>query len=100
MKKSIILTLALVAATLLASAKQYCHEPLTQGNNTIYLTCELLSSTYTMTIEADVDCCLSHDFISCFLKSVHSLYSVGRMRIAIFQAVSEQELSFPYEMLL
>ena len=55
MKKSIILTLALVAATLLASAKQYCHEPLTQGNNTIYLTCELLSSTYTMTIEADVD---------------------------------------------
>ena len=55
MKKSILLTLALVAATLLASAKQYCHEPLTQGNNTIYLTCELLSSTYTMTIEADVD---------------------------------------------
>ena len=55
MKKSVLLTLALVAATLLASAKQYCHEPLTQGNNTIYLTCELLSSTYTMTIEADVD---------------------------------------------
>lgn len=55
MKKSILLTLALVAATLLASAKQYCHEPLTQGNNTIYLTCELLSNTYTMTIEADVD---------------------------------------------
>ena len=55
MKKILLLTLALVAATLLASAKQYCHEPLTQGNNTIYLTCELLSGTYKMTIEADVE---------------------------------------------
>ncbi len=48
-----------VAVALLVSvtmqAKQYCHEPLTQGDNTIYLTCELLSSTYKMTIEADVE---------------------------------------------
>lgn len=48
-----------VAVALLVSvtmqAKQYCHEPLTQGDNTIYLTCELLSGTYKMTIEADVE---------------------------------------------
>ncbi|MBQ7530830.1 MAG: hypothetical protein IJT12_03920 [Paludibacteraceae bacterium] len=49
----------LVAFALLMSvsvhAKQYCHEALTQGDNTIYLTCELLGSTYKMTIEADVE---------------------------------------------
>ena len=54
MKKILLLTLAL-AATMFASAKQYCQEPLTQADNTIYLTCELLSGTYMMTIEADVE---------------------------------------------
>ena len=54
MKKILLLTLAF-AATLFASAKQYCQEPLTQADNTIYLTCELLSGTYKMTIEADVE---------------------------------------------
>ena len=55
MKKFLLLTLALVAATMFASAKQYCQEPVTQADNTIYLTCELLSGTYKMTIEADVE---------------------------------------------
>ena len=36
-------------------AKQYCDEPLTQGGNTIYLTCEKLSDTYKMVISADVE---------------------------------------------
>lgn len=53
-----LMTLWIVAAALLMSAavgaKQYCHEALTQGDNTVYLTCELLGSTYKMTIEADV----------------------------------------------
>ena len=53
MKKILLLTLAF-AATIFASAKQYCQEPVTQADNTIYLTCELLSGTYKMTIEADV----------------------------------------------
>ena len=54
MKKFLLLTLAF-AATMFASAKQYCQEPITQADNTIYLTCELLSGTYMMTIEADVE---------------------------------------------
>jgi len=46
---------ALMVSALPVQAKKYCQEPLTQGDNTIYLTCELLSSTYKMTIEADVE---------------------------------------------
>ena len=39
-----------------AQAKQYCHESLTQGDNTIYLTCEKLSEgNYQIVVEADVD---------------------------------------------
>lgn len=50
----------MVAFALLMSvsvqAKQYCHEPITQGDNTIYLTCEKLSEgNYQIVIEADVD---------------------------------------------
>lgn len=58
MKK--IISPLFVALTLLmsvsAQAKQYCHEPLTQGDNTIYLTCEKLSEGhYQYVIEADVE---------------------------------------------
>ena len=52
---SILVAFALLMSVS-AQAKQYCHEPLTQGDNTIYLTCEKLSEgNYQIVIEADVD---------------------------------------------
>ncbi len=52
---SILVAVALLMSVT-AQAKQYCHETLTQGNNTIYLTCEKLSEgNYQIVIEADVD---------------------------------------------
>lgn len=42
--------------TLTVSAKQYCHEPLTSGSNTVYLTAQKITdSQYQLKIEADVD---------------------------------------------
>ena len=53
---SIIVATALLISVLPVQAKQYCHETLTQGENTIYLTCEKLSEgSYKMVIEADVE---------------------------------------------
>ena len=53
---SIIVAFALLISVLPMQAKQYCHEPLTQGDNTIYLTCEKLSEgNYQIVIEADVE---------------------------------------------
>ncbi len=54
--RSFFVAFALLVSVLpMAQAKQYCHEPLSQGGNTIYLTCEKLSDTYKMVIEADVE---------------------------------------------
>ena len=53
---SIIVATALLISVLPVQAKQYCHETLTQGENTIYLTCEKLSEgSYKIVIEADVE---------------------------------------------
>ena len=54
MRRNFLLFVSLFVA-LTTFAKQYCHEPLTQGDNTIYLTCEKLGETnYQFVIEADV----------------------------------------------
>ncbi len=52
-----LFTLLLFCTVVLSlQAKQYCHEPLKQGDNTIYLTCQKLSDgNYQLKIEADVD---------------------------------------------
>lgn len=53
---SILVAAALLISVLPVQAKQYCHESLTQGNNTIFLTCEKLSEgNYKILIEADVE---------------------------------------------
>lgn len=51
-----IVALVLMLSVMPVQAKQYCHEQLTQGDNTIYLTCEKLSEGhYQYVIEADVE---------------------------------------------
>ena len=46
---------AMLMSSLTVSAKQYCHEPLTSGSNTIYLSAQMLSEgNYQIKIEADV----------------------------------------------
>ncbi len=54
--KQFFTLLLLCVAVLSLQAKQYCHEALKQGDNTIYLTCQKISDgNYQMKIEADVD---------------------------------------------
>jgi len=52
MKKLFFLT-ALLCASVMASAKQYCQEELTNSGKTIQLSCELKNSKYTITIEGE-----------------------------------------------
>lgn len=53
MKK--LFTLFALCASMVVSATQYCHEELTNGDNKIYLSCQLLSEgNYQIMIEADV----------------------------------------------
>ena len=42
-----------ITAAMTASAKQYCQEPMTVGDNTILLSCELFGSNYRITIEGE-----------------------------------------------
>ena len=59
MKKNLLKGLALVAmlfGAMTISAKQYCHEELTNGDNKIYLTAQKLSDgNYQIKVEADVE---------------------------------------------
>ena len=59
MKKNLLRGLALVAmmfGAMTISAKQYCHEELTNGDNKIYLTAQKLSDgNYQIKVEADVE---------------------------------------------
>ena len=59
MKKNLLKGLALVAmlfGAMTMSAKQYCHEELTNGDNKIYLTAQKLSDgNYQIKVEADVE---------------------------------------------
>ena len=53
MKK--IFTILALCATMTVSATQYCHEQLTNGDKSIYLSCQLISEgNYQIMIEADV----------------------------------------------
>ena len=57
--KLILLVAALVAwgsaFSYVSAAKQYCHEPITAGGKTIYLSCETMSvGNYRITIESDI----------------------------------------------
>ena len=53
--KKLSLLIALVCASVMSFAAQYCHEELTNGDNKIYLSCLLVSEgNYQIKIEADV----------------------------------------------
>jgi len=53
--KKLSLLIALVCASAMSFAAQYCHEELTNGDNKIYLSCLLVSEgNYQIKIEADV----------------------------------------------
>ncbi len=57
--KSFLLLAAIVAwgsaFSYVSAAKQYCHEPITAGGKTIYLSCETISvGNYRITIESDI----------------------------------------------
>lgn len=54
--KKIFFLAALLSASVLSFSAQYCHEELTNGNHTIYLSCQMLSEgNYQIKIEADVE---------------------------------------------
>ena len=53
--KKIFTLIALICASVMSFAGQYCHEELTNGDNKIYLSCQMLSEgNYQIKIEADV----------------------------------------------
>lgn len=53
--KKLSLLIALLCASVMSFAAQYCHEELTNGDNKIYLSCLLVSEgNYQIKIEADV----------------------------------------------
>lgn len=54
--KKIFTLFALMSASIFSFATQYCHEELSQGDKTIYLSCQMLSEgNYQIKIEADVE---------------------------------------------
>lgn len=74
---AIFLGFALSVST--AFAKQYCHEPLTKGANTIYLSCENPSEgSYLLTIQSDVAMTRLSDGVYCHINNNTGNFQIGK----------------------
>lgn len=78
-KLLIALFLGFALSVSTSSAKQYCHEPIIKGANTIYLSCENPSEgTYLLTIQSDGAMTRLSDGVYCHINNNTGNFQIGK----------------------